>query len=539
MKHVQAATIALSAGAAALLAAASLAGAARAQTRVDDGRLLDRNTQVGSNGTNAASRVEDFRARNLVVTGNVAGGRGFRDTVGYAAENDFRGALGSDDFYPFLAESAYSAPSFLTAGATFERLRYGGYLGTVEFRRASGFGSSLNSINESRYQLPAGMIGDPDQFNVDHVALAAVPGMRVATSAQPEFVGAFKDDQGRPVIASASVLRGLQVAPLTALPESIGLTSYDMARARQDILAGRPMSRIGEPFDAGFRNLDPSWAPPGPAAPVPAPGATLGATTPPAPAGADSAALPRAFANRLDPAREPGYRGILERVAGRYQEQTASGSSQKELLESLDAQMTRLREALAAQDAADESAAAAGAELPAGSAVDQLGPVLRHGQKLDRLASPDRARFNELMSSAEEALAAGEYFWAERRFDRALRFTPGHPLASAGLGHARIGAGLYASAAFTLRRLLVEHPEMIDTTYAPQLLPNSVRLDAVVRALGQEVAEAGRDQASLGFLLAYIGHQLGDGDLVDRGLSAMASATPGDPLLPLLRQVWK
>ncbi len=535
MTHVRATTITRPTGAAALLAAAWLAGTLPGQTRIDDGRLLDRNTRLGGDGINEAARVEDFRARNLVVTGNVAGGRGFRDTVGYAAENDFRGALGSDDLFPFLAGSAYSAPSFLTASGTYERLRFGGYLGTVEFRRSGGFGTSLNTINEIRYQNPAGVLTAPDQFNLDHVSLAAMPGMRVAASAQPEIVGAFKDDEGRPVIASASMLRGLQLVPLTGLPESIGLPSFDMARARQDLEAGRPLSRIGEPFNAGFRNLDPAWAPP--AAPSPAPpagGAAASATA------TDSAAAPQAFTNRIDPAREPEYRAILEKVASRYQESTGTGSSQRELLETLDQQLTRLRDSLASQAAAAEPVAPDGAAAvpPDGASIEQLGPVLRHGQRVDRLASPDRTRFSELMSSAEEALAQGEYFWAERRFDRALRFTPGHPLAMAGLGHARIGAGLYASAAFTLRRLLIEHPEMIDTTYEPQLLPNGMRLDAVVRTLSVQVAEPGREQALLGFLLAYIGHQLGDFELVDRGLMAMAAAAPDDPLVALLRTVW-
>jgi hypothetical protein len=79
---------------------------------------------------------------------------------------------------------------------------------------------------------------------------------------------------------------------------------------------------------------------------------------------------------------------------------------------------------------------------------------------------------------------------------------------------------------------------MIDATYAPQLLPNPVRLDAAVDALGRKVAGGEADQALLAFLLAYLGHQRADQSLVDRGLAAMATAAPKDPMLPLLRQVW-
>ena len=54
----------------------------------------------------------------------------------------------------------------------------------------------------------------------------------------------------------------------------------------------------------------------------------------------------------------------------------------------------------------------------------------------------------------------------------------------------------------------------------------------------QDPAMGTRDKGLLGFLQAYVGHQLGDRDLIDRGLAAMAEASPGDPLLALLRQVW-
>lgn len=527
---------------AALLAASWCAGQALGQYQVDDGRALDRNTALNSNGINEASRVEDFRARNLLVTGNVAGGRGFRGTVGYAAEDDFRGVLGSDDIYPFLADSAYSAPSFLSAGGTAERLRFGGYLGTIEFRRSAGYAASLRSIDEVRYQQPAGVLA-PDQFNVDHVALASSSGMRVAASAQPEFIGAFMDREGRPIIASASVLRGLQLAPLSALPETIGLTSYDMARARQDVETGRPYYGIGDPFDVGFRNLDPSWAPPAPLVP-PGTGAAAPGTTV-----AGTGTEPRVFANRLEPGRETGYRRILERILDRYRDSGAAatpaettagapgGTRQRQLLEDLETQMARLREQLTAAQPPEPTSAPA-SEQPKERAIDKLAPILSHGERLDRLSSQDRTRFDELMASAEQALAEGEYFWAERKFDRALRFTPGHPMALAGRGHARIGAGLYVSAAMSLHRLLVDHPEMIDVTYAPQLLPNRVRLDSVVRVLEQQAAQRGRDQAMSAFLLAYLGHQLADRSMVERGLTAMATASPDDLLLPLLRKVW-
>ena len=125
-------------------------------------------------------------------------------------------------------------------------------------------------------------------------------------------------------------------------------------------------------------------------------------------------------------------------------------------------------------------------------------------------------------------LRDGEYFWAERRFERALRFTPGHPLATAGMGHAQLGAGLYAPAALTLRRLLTDHPEMIDVQYGPDVLPSRVRLTIAVDRLRELVAEQrdARDQPEP------------EPDPIDEGLGVMEEESPQDPLRALLEKIW-
>ena len=55
------------------------------------------------------------------MTGNVAGGRGFRGSVGYTADRDFRGALGSDSTFRFEADSAYSNIVFNTSNYSRDR----------------------------------------------------------------------------------------------------------------------------------------------------------------------------------------------------------------------------------------------------------------------------------------------------------------------------------------------------------------------------------------------------------------------------------
>jgi hypothetical protein len=171
-------------------------------------------------------------------------------------------------------------------------------------------------------------------------------------------------------------------------------------------------------------------------------------------------------------------------------------------------------------------------------ATSEIAFILQHGQQIEKLTSDDQTRFNELMTIAQERFEKGEYFWAERRYDRALRFTPGHPFATAGLGHSRIGAGLYLSASLVLQSLLSLQPEMIDVSYAENLLPP--RLDLVKAAiLITSRLDEERDGGTYAFLLAYIGHQLSDREMLVRGLAIFEEREgANDPLVRLLKKIW-
>ena len=142
------------------------------------------------------------------------------------------------------------------------------------------------------------------------------------------------------------------------------------------------------------------------------------------------------------------------------------------------------------------------------------------------------------MELAQARFDMKEYFWAERRYDRALRFVPGHPLATAGLGHARIGAGLYLSASLALQSLLSLQPEMIDVDYAENLLPPRLELVKAAVLITKRLDEE-RDGGTYAFLLAYIGHQLGDREMTERGLEVFEAREGGnDPFVQLLKRIW-
>ncbi|MCH2152937.1 MAG: hypothetical protein MK089_06305 [Phycisphaerales bacterium] len=166
-----------------------------------------------------------------------------------------------------------------------------------------------------------------------------------------------------------------------------------------------------------------------------------------------------------------------------------------------------------------------------------MGMVLRHGQRVNSLSTGDNTRFEELMKAGQTLLDEGKYFWSEKRFARALRFIPGHPLATAGLAHSQIGAGLNLTAALTLKSLLGFQPEMIDVVYDPTLLPAEADIERSINDLQRRLAQD-ENIDDYGFLLAYIGHQLDRPELIKQGLDAMKKASQDLVLTDLLRSVW-
>jgi hypothetical protein len=156
---------------------------------------------------------------------------------------------------------------------------------------------------------------------------------------------------------------------------------------------------------------------------------------------------------------------------------------------------------------------------------------------LESLAGDVETRVNERMKLAESALIAGKYLTAESLYQRVLIDAPNMTMARVGLVHAQLGGGLIRSAAFNLRLLFEEHPELIATHYAENLLPNGSRLQWVQNELQKMITDA-NSPGDAGLMLAYLGHQVGSRQLVRYGLAVTEADNPNDALVPLLRQIW-
>lgn len=504
------------------------------------GNILDANTQVGSGRSNTTTAPVDYNARNLLVTGNVAGGRGFRGSVGYTADTDFRGSTGSDDTFKFSADSAYSSVAFSSSTLSRDRFMMAQGLGAYEFRRESTpDGAVSQRIGTDRPE---------SRLRLDRATSAMALGRLNWDVGEDRTVATGTSAEGDAVRYIVSPLRGLQTERLTDPLMRAGLGLYEQARARQEVALGLakpedflPRARAIErgmvdaqvkPTDAGEQNIEQSR--------VFAPG-YLDILKSVDSAAAEKTGEQGATLDRVK-------RDLGERTKPKTPEKPVPGATKPDAGKPTDRDTDR-----GARKEPPTEPAPGMEPIPADREVDrekerekirgrlltvqEMAEILRHGKTITSLGREDQRRVAELMRLGEASIKSGDYFTAERRFMQAQDYRTGDPLIEVGLAHAQLGGGLYLSSALTLRNLFKSNPELIDTRYERTLLPTGERLDSAVRFIRERIA-LGEDRPNYGFLLAYIGHQVGERTLIEEGLKQVGGTESLDVYGELLRGVW-
>ena len=567
------------------------AGQQQIDSRVD--------TQINNHNPYRGDPGAAFRLRNLVVTGEVAGGRGFRGSVGYTAPNDFRDAIGSDDLFAFRADSSLSSVGFLQLNDTYNQFRYGRDMGLLSYTRGNyDPGLTLGNVgtrpsdltsrqNDSRVEQairnrsgsqtsggrPQFLDDDDSRLTRDRFGMLAGSDPFRDYGSDPLTVGEFGSGESQ-VRVTASPLMGLDVLPLGRDFQIRGLNTYDAAAYATRYAQTREVEDIGSAFKVDYRaamqrDVDDARA-----------------------ASTDVADDPRvvnnaSIDNTVRGVDRDQYQAIVAKVAERY-ERLEQGLADDEAARdaeaaALEADMQLLRDRIAesrrleAERAAAESAESDDESDPndpdseddrptAGSNADvnsnltrpgsvpqvsrffdvagnikrtEITAILGHGERVAHLYGLEESRFNELLRQGERDLRAGKYFDAERIFVRSLRFVPGHPMAVSGLAHARLGAGLSLPAATVLRTLLAENPEMIGATWSAGLVPNRTRLQDATDGLVARL-DFGNDSSrhEAGFLYAYIGRLLDNKEQIIRGLRVMRETDEKDLMIDILEAVW-
>lgn len=580
------------------------------------GRALDANQQVGSGGDNRIENQVDYSARNDLVTGNVAGGFGFQDSVGYSAPGAFQGGLQSESLFSFQAASLGSAPLVANLPGNVRRggnvVVYNNFTTIPQNRQVNSpttfapqggvFRVSRDLGDANAYQLSL----DQNPNNLINNRYAAEPGTNT--------LGVLRVEDGSALAVTADPLRGVRRRALTPTPGSVpptnagdpsmipgldpetGLPSFDgepqnnyvpataldgssrltqgpadnaELAARQRASFTDAAGMVKPTLQLGQLATNPAQASPaaieqrvkslqeeifGPTT-TPAPG-TAPETTPPGTA-ADQAG-PRkpadSYTQLLDEIREQSRQSVAERQAA---DEAAGVDNRPEWMRalrdpssqeldaaegSLAATMERIRASVdenRRRDGRDQQGRQndAEAQAQADAALDDLMTDLSYNIRLETLVAEREGRLNELFAQAETQMASGQFLNAERTYRQIRIEAADNPLGQSGLVHAQIGAGMVRSAAFNLRQLFEDHPELIATRYGKSLLPPGDRLEWVQKEL-QRMIDAESNALEPGLMMAYLGYQVESRQLIRYGLAIAEEASPLDPLLPVLRRIW-
>lgn len=470
---------------------------------------LDANLRVGG-AQGPSPRQEDYAARNLLVTGNAVGGRGFRGTVGYTAAEDFRGATGGDDTFAFRRDSDLSNPISILASQSRDSYALAGGTGLAMLRNGGSMTDSALRGSPALLQL------NDSRIRLDRAAVASTASERTSRESDMRTLSFASASDGKVYRTVAGQLRGIALVRTDDLIELFGVGLAESARLREDVRqGGAARGRLEFVFADPFGTKLPGALSPDRIAPD---------------AGAESAAG-RAYARE--------YAALVDRVRSAYDIRTEQARQRAQAAPTpeeigkpeppVEEWMAALRESMASGQPA---------ERPAGLSNEDLVTILRHGQSLTAYDAESVARADDLMRMGAEKLKAGRPFEAEHYFSLAAGIARGDPMPVLGVANSQVSAGLPLAAGYTLVDLFTKHPEIIDLRVDPAARgPERYFAECADEALRMGEIR-GRDKGYFGIVAAYVGVQLGDSALVAKGLDLMATDQTVANLAGVLRAVW-
>lgn len=526
-----------------LILLAMCAAVASAQVRqVNSGRALDSSLQVGSSGYNQTYNPQSALNSQMYVTGQVTGGKQFRDSTGYTAANELRLTLPSQEMSNFrrgsvgldevLQGQPYKTDIYWDRDRTILGLREAqagltvpgsqmplvtnisptlvnqlykdsmvGYEPIVvrpvgqALTNLDSLKSSSASVpivgSESAYEAPRIRTGTADLFNVP------------STEERKKLLEELSMHGRRDTWVDLRTSAEADVEPLNA-------------DARRSAATDRSLEDVPEASERGVTRGGYVIPPEQRQAPQDAP-----------------AQPQQAY---------PGWSG---------QQETAPKIDQDVYFDLLQ-KMSELKRAEAA--GADSAAAAQRSSakvtlMPEGSPQDEslASPNFRassqtpelpynrvemgdSGVVLHSLAGRGEDRFNQFMTEAETQLRAGHYYAAADQYRLAIRANPNNPLANLGMSIALVGAGEPLGAASHLQKAMQLYPPLMEVRLD---LPRMVPTDVIVRQIsivetrleGQEMGDA-----SLLMVATFIQENLGNSRIA-RKLAAELKESAGDDLL--------
>jgi len=146
----------------------------------------------------------------------------------------------------------------------------------------------------------------------------------------------------------------------------------------------------------------------------------------------------------------------------------------------------------------------------------------------ETFASFSKDKFNQYLSAAEQYLKQGKYYRAADAYTLASIYKPDDPLAYAGKSHALFAAGEYMSSALFLSRALEIFPEYAQLKIDLEAMVGDIdKLETRVVDVEEWLERS--NAAELQFLLAYVYYQM---DRPERAKEAIDAAYEKMPMAP-------
>lgn len=532
------------------------------------GDALDSSLYIGANGVRDLRNIQgfrpDFKIGNLMVTRSVAGDKNFRGDVGYTASSDFRGWVGGDSIFNELQGSALSQIQYVNSPLANDRYATALGMGLYEYRRDYTPAEQIYTVSQAA------------ELNQDRIRLDRTNAYTASSDLYDTAVNAASlrlirenSEDGQLLSVEATPLQGVYSRVIGDGSIYSGLSFYDRAALASEIRSGdSEADELGMPFETPTASI--------------APEAMIDSSI------RGDLQIGDQFDGRIegnilaeDPnAQMNAYERVVRELVMRYgDDESVHLDVNPEVLERVRQELDELREltmGLELSPAArnqmleikptrpgrtDGDDQGAGATLGTDDSepilrsseteeekeeriraerserLSRAAELLRNGGQIGSFSEGQTGRIQQLMAEGERRLKFGEFFDAEARFDQVLRINPGNPLALYGRANAQVGAGLYLSAALSLRKLYSSYPELIGTDLAPEFLPSETRLRLAVAKLHERI-ERGNDLPSYGLCLAYVGRLIEEPELISEGLAQMDLSEGDQALAALLRQVW-
>ena len=549
----------------------------RRDTRIDNGRY-------GVNQSAARDPLAAQRLQNAIITGNAPNGLSFRGNVGYTDPNDFRGRLPSDDLYRFRRDSLYSGLGGAGIRGT-EALQYQFALttgGVVSSDAARAFNVGRDSrgasgasalANSGRNVRPASAVARTlqdlrgDDSRVTNT-LRSTSSYATTRDLTPALVSQRRTGQTQVETVTSSSLLGLQrrvtmlseaapgAQPVTGLSAAAGSPTGAGAAGTFATPEARSTTTILNTNTASATPAGATGA--GAASGVTAARARSAfeeiearATQAGIRAGTEPEGAGRGFTGYLDELqrRLTGRRGTEDsgnaQPTGRTAAGTTSGTNSGTTGGTPTGTTPTGTERMGAGTGNTAQTVPDAAVLnllkdPDGRPMVWTDPTFiaalrQAGGRVERYVPPtdptvQMDQYELHMQAGTRLLAQRRYFDAEERFARALATRPGDVTAAVARAHAQLGAGTWTAAERDLRQVLLMHPTMIAAQYGAELLPDRTRLGAVAGLLREQLTStegaAGLERLRLeaGVLLAYLGYQMQDPELLKAGLDAYGAA---------------